>query len=112
MPFVPGERPSCAHRIDAIAAPAPCWRLPPQSGRNNVKLNYILSELQKSGVEPILNLTRTESYQYSGWGGKWEQWQFAYVMAYHAAKDYDVQRFQWYNEPNQSSSTISVADYT
>src|SRR3989442_1228221 len=58
------------------------------------------------------NSNTTACFQYSGWGGKWEQWQFAYVMAYHAARDYDVQRFQWYNEPNQSSATISVADYT
>ncbi len=83
-----------------------------QSGRNHVKLNYILGELQKTGVEPIFNMTRSESYSYSGWGGKWEQWQFAYVMAYHAAKNYDVQRFQWYNEPNQSGSSITPADYT
>ena len=82
-----------------------------QSGRNNVRLNTILGELQKSGVEPILNLTRSENYSYSGWGGKWEQWQFAYVMAYHAAKNYDVQRFQWYNEPDQNASTITITDY-
>src|SRR6185437_2938030 len=37
---------------------------------------------------------------YTGWGGKWEEWKFYYTAAFWAAKNYDVQRFQMYNEPD------------
>jgi hypothetical protein len=82
-----------------------------QTGTNRVRLDYILPELRNNGIEPILQISRTESYDYTGWGGKWEQWQHFYTMAYWAAKNFDVQKFQMYNEPDQSASTITVTEW-
>src|SRR5688572_5303160 len=83
-----------------------------QTGRNKVKLNLLLGDLHARGIEPILQLTRTkEAYDFTGWEGKWEQWQFYYAMAYHGAKNYDVRRFMIYNEPDQNASTATPQDY-
>ncbi len=82
-----------------------------QPGRNRVKLNHILGELHTRGITPTLNLTRTESYPYNGWDGRWEQWQHFYAMAYHAAKNYDVERYQMYNEPDQNNATITQGEW-
>ncbi|HEX8524418.1 MAG TPA: DNRLRE domain-containing protein [Tepidisphaeraceae bacterium] len=73
-----------------------------QSGRNKATLNYPLSELQKMGADVVMQITRSNasSYQIADWGGKWEQWQHYYAMAFYAAKNYDVQRYQMYNEPD------------
>ncbi len=80
-----------------------------QSGRNKATLNYALSELQKSGVDVVMQITRSNAaaYQVNDWGGKWEQWQHYYSMAYYAARNYDVQRYQMYNEPDGDDITTS-----
>ncbi len=82
-----------------------------QTGRNHVKLNYILSELRNRNITPLMQITRTESYPFNGWDGRYEQWQHFYAMAYHAAKNYDVERFQMYNEPDQSTATITQPEW-
>ena len=74
------------------------------SGRNKAVLNPTMRELQRLGVEPILQVTRSNAYPYDGgWGGKWEQWQHYYAMGYHAAKNFDAQKLQMYNEPDLAS---------
>jgi autotransporter-associated beta strand protein len=80
-----------------------------QSGRNKATLNYALSELQKSGVDVVMQITRSNAaaYEVNDWAGKWEQWQHYYSMAYYAAKNYDVQRYQMYNEPDHDDITTS-----
>jgi autotransporter-associated beta strand protein len=80
-----------------------------QSGRNKVQLNYDLSELQKIGADVVMQITRSNAAQFeiADWGGKWEQWQHYYSMAYYAAKNYDVQRYQMYNEPDLDDIPIA-----
>ena len=36
----------------------------------------------------------------AGWADRWEQWQHFYIQAFYLAKNFDVHRFQMYNEPN------------
>ncbi|HEV2294397.1 MAG TPA: DNRLRE domain-containing protein [Tepidisphaeraceae bacterium] len=80
-----------------------------QSGRNKVNLNYILGELHEREIAPIMQITRSpKTINGDGnvaWADRWEQWQHFYAMAYHAAKNYDVERYQMYNEPDQSSTS-------
>jgi autotransporter-associated beta strand protein len=73
-----------------------------QSGRNKATLDYNLSQVQNLGVDVVMQITRSNAaqYQVADWGGKWEQWQHYYAMAFYAAKNYDVQRYQMYNEPD------------
>ena len=81
------------------------------TGRNTSKLNYMLGELTSRGIEVIMQITRSENYPFNGWDGAYEQWQHFYAMAYHAAKNYDVTRFQMYNEPDQSNATITQDEW-
>lgn len=81
-----------------------------QAGRNKVRLNYILSELHDRDITPIMQITRapksTNGDGNISWADKFEQWQHFYAMAYHAAKNYDVERYQMYNEPDQISTSL------
>jgi hypothetical protein len=47
----------------------------------------------------------------STWGGKWEQWQHVYAMAYYMGKNYDVSRFQTYNEPDQNTAPVPQGEW-
>ena len=68
------------------------------AGRNKSRFNYAFGELQKLGVESILQTTRSNAYVYDGsWGSKWEKWQHFFAMGYHAAKNFVTQKLQMYN---------------
>jgi hypothetical protein len=81
-----------------------------QTGRNAINLDYVLGQLQQKGVNVLLQTTRSTAYDYTGWGGKWEQWKWYYTIAYWAAKNYGVQAYQMYNEPDLAG--ISIAEWT
>lgn len=78
-----------------------------QTGRNNINLDYVLGQLHDKGVDVVLQTTRSNASMYalsaSDYGGQWEQWQWYYTIAYWAARNYDVQRYQMYNEPDLDS---------
>jgi hypothetical protein len=85
-----------------------------QTGRNAINLDHVLSQLHQRGMDVLLQTTRSTSFNYVGagasgniWGGRWEQWKWYYTVAYYAAKNYDVQRYQMFNEPDHSASGIS-----
>jgi hypothetical protein len=70
------------------------------------------------GVDPVVEMHRSSAaYPFdpagtlAGWGDRWEQWQHFYAQAFYLAKNFDVRRFQMYNEPNHSSNDISQAEY-
>lgn len=90
----------------------------PTDGSNNIGLAYAFGELHDMGVEPVVEMHRTNAaYPFAaagtaaGWGSRWEQWQHFYAQAFYLAKNFDVRRFQMYNEPNHSSNDISQAEY-
>lgn len=85
-----------------------------QPGTNALKLNYTLGELRDRNIHVIQQTTRSAAggpiTGASDWGGKWEQWQHYYAMAFHSARDYGVSQYQMYNEPNGDSNT-NLTDY-
>jgi len=90
----------------------------PTTGSNNVNLAYAFGQLHSMGIEPVIEIHRTNAaYPFAaagtsaGWGSRWEQWQHFYAQAFYLAKNFDVRRFQMYNEPNHSSNDISQAEY-
>ena len=84
-------------------------------GNNNIRLNYALGELKSLKNTPILQISRGGQTPLATWGDRWEQWHAYYVMAFHAAKNYDVSRFQMFNEPDlpaaNGSPQIGPADW-
>ncbi len=82
-----------------------------QNGRNQVVANTILSDLHARGITPVIEMSRSTSWSMSTWGGKWEQWQHYYAMAYYMGQHYDIERYQTYNEPDQTSSPVPQAEW-
>ena len=86
---------------------------------NTVNLKYAFGQLESLGIESVVEIHRTRAaYPLdaagtpAGWAGRWEQWQHFYTQAFYLAKNFDVARYQMYNEPNHSSnSTLSQAEY-
>jgi hypothetical protein len=86
---------------------------------NNVNLHQAFASLQALGVEPVVQIHRsTGAYPFptagtsGGWAARWEHWQHFYAQAFYLAKNFDVARFQMYNEPNHSSNAaLSQAEY-
>lgn len=85
---------------------------------NIVNLNYAFGELQNLGVDSVVEIHRTNAaYPFAaagtaaGWGSRWEQWQHFYAQAFYLAKNFDVRRYQMFNEPNHNSNSISQPEY-
>lgn len=69
---------------------------------NPMILSYVLSELKRLKVDPVLQISSTDFD--STWSNKWKQWQRFYALAYYAAKAGDVTMFAMQNEPNHKNS--------
>ena len=69
---------------------------------NPMILSYVLSELKKLKVDPILQISSTDFND--TWSNKWKQWQRFYALAYYTAKTGDVAMFAMQNEPNHKNS--------
>ena len=82
-----------------------------QSGVNKVLADTILSDLQERNITPVVELSRSTSWTMTSWAGKWEQWQHVYAMAYYMGKNYDVSRFQTYNEPDQTTAPVPMTEW-
>lgn len=86
---------------------------------NTVNLAYAFGALQDLGAESVVEIHRSVgAYPLgtagtpAGWAGRWEQWQHFYAQAFYLAKNFDVARFQMYNEPNHRSNiALSQAEY-
>ncbi|MEJ7769210.1 MAG: discoidin domain-containing protein [Chitinophagaceae bacterium] len=69
---------------------------------NPMVLSYVLSELKRLKVDPVLQINNTDFNE--TWSNKWQQWQRYYALAYYAAKTGDVTMFAMQNEPNHRAS--------
>jgi hypothetical protein len=79
----------------------------PTSGANIINLKYAFGQLHELGIDPVVEINYTNgSFPWdpagtsAGWADRWEQWQHFYAQAFYLAKNFDVHRFQMYNEPN------------
>jgi hypothetical protein len=79
----------------------------PTSGSNIINLKYAFGQLHDLGIDPVVEINYTNgSFPWdpagttAGWADRWEQWQHFYAQAFYLSKNFDVHRFQMYNEPN------------
>jgi hypothetical protein len=74
------------------------------SGNNRQQLSYALGNLRDRGIAILANLTASPSrfpiYGANDWARQWELWQHYYVQAFLLSRDYGVQHFSMFNEPN------------
>jgi hypothetical protein len=73
-----------------------------ETNTNPMILSYVLTELKRLKVDPVLQIGSTDFD--STWSNKWKQWQRFYALAYYAAKTGDVTMFAMQNEPNHKNS--------
>ena len=82
-----------------------------QNGRNQVVADTILNDLHARGITPVIEMSRSTSWSMTTWAGKWEQWQHYYAMAYYMGQHYDIERYQTYNEPDQTTSPVPQSEW-
>lgn len=70
------------------------------AGTNEAKLNYMLGELKSMNVDMLAMINPKKWAGTGTWAEKWETWQFYYAMAYHMSKNYGVQMYEIFNEPD------------
>jgi len=79
----------------------------PTSGSNNINLKYAFGQLHDLGIDSLAQIGYTNSSfpgdpagTVAGWADRWETMAHFYIQAFYLAKNFDVHRFQMYNEPN------------
>ena len=78
----------------------------------HIDFAFALSELTANGIAPLIMTARTnDRYPIKGWADRWEHWQHYYAQAYHLGKEYGVERYNVYNEPDHDSRSITQADF-
>ena len=83
---------------------------------NHIRINYTLGELHALGVRICAQITASENrlpiIDAGDWGGKWELWQHYYAQAFYLGREFDVERYQMFNEPNHSNANgLTQANY-
>ncbi|MBQ0895723.1 hypothetical protein KBX37_21930 [Micromonospora sp. U56] len=78
------------------------------SNTNFYRLNYQLAELRRLGITPIIEAAQLRWN--SPWSGLWQQWQKHYALTYHLPPTYDVERFNFINEPDHPSAAKDIVD--
>lgn len=90
------------------------FKLSAQHGSNLLNPQQACSELRQLGVGLLVCLTASTSdfpiADNSDWPGKWELWQHYYAEGFYFARNFDVERYQMYNEPNLSG-TLTITDF-
>ncbi|MGI8966927.1 MAG: DUF7594 domain-containing protein [Limisphaerales bacterium] len=83
------------------------------AGSNHYKINSALREARQLGINILAQITGTATRfpiaSSSDWAGKWEYWHHYYTQAFYLGREFDVQRFEMYNEPD--AVPVTVADY-
>jgi hypothetical protein len=83
-------------------------------GSNILNPNHASSRLRQLGVKILINLTASEGQftitDENDWAGRWELWQHFYFEAFYFGREFDVERYQMYNEPDLNGS-IAQPDY-
>jgi len=69
-------------------------------GNNHLVVGPLLNDLGSLGIQPMINITASSSFSTSSWGEKWKMYKHYYAMGYLLGRDYGVQRYQMYNEPD------------
>jgi hypothetical protein len=87
-----------------------------ESTSSPLVFGYALRELRRLGVESCAQITVSLSrFTIAGdadWAGKWEVWQHFYAQSFYLAREYGVQRFQMFNEPNHSNAGgLTLAEF-
>lgn len=93
-----------------------CWELILESCRktqfstNSMVFEYVLEELKRLNIEPVLQINSTE---FDGtWRNKWQQWRRFYALAFYAAKTGDVTMYAMHNEPNhRHAGPMKITQY-
>jgi hypothetical protein len=81
----------------------------------HLTINHTFTEVRALGIDILMQSTTSETRfridDADDWAGKWEAWQFWYAHAFYLARNFDVHRFQMYNEPNHSSKSITRTEW-
>lgn len=81
-----------------------------QFSTNSMVLEYVLKELQRLNIDPVLQINTTDFDD--TWGNKWKQWQRFYALAFYAAMVGDVTMFAMHNEPNhRHAGPMKITQY-
>ncbi|WP_200215109.1 CBM96 family carbohydrate-binding protein [Micromonospora coerulea] len=78
------------------------------SNTNFYRLNHQLAELRRLGITPIIEAAQLRWN--SPWSGLWQQWQKHYALTYHLAGNYDVERYNFLNEPDHPGAAKDIVD--
>lgn len=86
------------------------------SSGNRYRYNYALGELRKLDINILVQITGSESKlpitDEDDWAGKWEFWQHYYAQAFYLGREFDVERYQMFNEPNHSNAGgLTIANW-
>ncbi len=86
------------------------------TGNNKIRVNHACRELRSLGIQICAQITASQSFltitDTNDWAGKWELWQHYYAQAFYLGREFDVQRYQMYNEPNHSNANgLTPSDY-
>jgi hypothetical protein len=79
------------------------------SGSDSIVVNYACSQWQQLGMQVLVQCTATASKftNMVSWSDKWELWHFYYEQAFYLGRQYGVERYQMYNEPNAVSPALT-----
>jgi len=85
------------------------------SGNNRIVPQYALEEIHKRGGRILAQMTLSEGAfpiaDEDDWARKWIAWRTYYSLAFHLAREFDVERYSSHNEPNHSASFIEPAQW-
>lgn len=74
----------------------------PRTGNNAMNLQFVFTELNKMNIDIVLQASENDFKD--TWQDKWQKWQRYYALAYHAAKQGNVEMYAIQNEPNHKHS--------
>lgn len=81
-----------------------------QYSTNSMIFSYVLNELKRLKIEPVLQINSTDFND--TWSNKWKQWQRFYALAFYAAKTGDVTMYAMHNEPNhRHAGPMKITQY-
>ncbi|MFC7620440.1 hypothetical protein [Microlunatus sp. GCM10028923] len=77
---------------------------------NHYNLDYQVDRLHRLGITPIMEAA--EFRWNSPWSGLWLMWQKHYAFTHHLASRWDVERYNFVNEPDHPSAAHDIVDQT